>query len=468
MSSEIAIRCEGLSKRYRIGQQERYKALRDVISDAAAAPFRRLRHAISGNGHNHASPFALRPLRSDTIWALDDVSFEIKRGEVVGVIGRNGAGKSTLLKILSRITKPTRGSAEIHGRVSSLLEVGTGFHPELTGRENLYLNGAILGMRKAEIDRKFDEIVAFAEVEKFIDTPVKRYSSGMQVRLAFAVAAHLQPEILLVDEVLAVGDAAFQKKCLGKMGEVANQGRTVLFVTHNMTAVTQLCRRAILLDSGVVLRDGAAPEVISSYLSGNGTNSASAVWPDQSSAPGGDTIRIHAVRVLCNGQVSEIINIDQPVVVQIEFWNLSTGIENLYADIYLLDNMGITVLSSPSTPSANLLKENWFGKPHPPGLFRSTCTIPPNFLNDGRYFIHAFVSSFGPTVIHAEALRAVSFEVFDTGVMREAGGGPWHGVVRPRLAWTTDFVESLHLENNPAPDKNENGDRVAPLRGVRT
>ncbi|MEK6334884.1 MAG: polysaccharide ABC transporter ATP-binding protein [Acidobacteriota bacterium] len=272
--NEIAIRCDGLSKRYRIGRPERYLALRDVVTDAVSSPFRRLRSAFSnaksnGNGNSPVET------RSNIIWALDNLSFEVKHGEVVGVIGRNGAGKSTLLKILSRITKPTKGSAEIHGRVGSLLEVGTGFHPELTGRENIYLNGAILGMRKAEIDRKFDEIVAFAEVEKFIDTPVKRYSSGMHVRLAFAVAAHLQPEILLVDEVLAVGDAAFQKKCLGKMGNVAKEGRTVLFVSHNMQAMSQLADRCILLDAGQARFDGATAQAVAMYL-GNETDAGTA------------------------------------------------------------------------------------------------------------------------------------------------------------------------------------------------
>jgi lipopolysaccharide transport system ATP-binding protein len=274
--SEIAIKCEGLSKQYRIGQQERYRALRDVVSDAAASPFRRLRSAVSSpNGNGNSQP-ANRSSQSNYIWALDNLSFEVKRGEVVGVIGRNGAGKSTLLKILSRITKPTKGSAEIHGRVGSLLEVGTGFHPELTGRENIYLNGAILGMRKTEIDRKFDEIVAFAEVEKFIDTPVKRYSSGMHVRLAFAVAAHMQPEILLVDEVLAVGDAAFQKKCLGKMGNVAKEGRTVLFVSHNMQAMSQLSDRCILLADGQARFDGNTAHAVALYL-GNETTAGPAL-----------------------------------------------------------------------------------------------------------------------------------------------------------------------------------------------
>ncbi len=271
-----AIRCEGLSKHYRIGQQESYKALRDVIADAAAAPFRRVRNAIR-NSSAKSDNLTSNPLDNSSIsqsrnlairnslWALDDVSFEVKCGEVVGIIGRNGAGKSTLLKILSRITKPTRGHAEINGRIGSLLEVGTGFHPELTGRENIYLNGAILGMRKAEIDRKFDEIIAFAEVEKFVDTPVKRYSSGMYVRLAFGVAAHMETEVLLVDEVLAVGDREFQKKCLGKLDDVSKHGRTVVLVSHQMNQIRQLCSSVAWLDGGKVKQVGPSAEVIPAY-----------------------------------------------------------------------------------------------------------------------------------------------------------------------------------------------------------
>lgn len=251
--TDIAIRCKGLGKQYRIGERERYKALRDTISDTVSAPFRWLRNPKSSKSE------------PQSFWALKDLSFEIRRGEVVGIIGRNGAGKSTLLKILSRITAPTKGEVKIHGRVGSLLEVGTGFHPELTGRENIYLNGAILGMRRAEIERRFDEIVAFAEIEKFLDTPVKRYSSGMYVRLAFAVAAHLEPEVLIVDEVLAVGDAHFQKKCLGKMGEVAKQGRTVLFVSHNMGAIAHLCARGITLENGNISFNGTAQEAVNYY-----------------------------------------------------------------------------------------------------------------------------------------------------------------------------------------------------------
>jgi lipopolysaccharide transport system ATP-binding protein len=260
--SDIAIRVDGLAKRYRIGQRESYKTLRDSLTDLIHAPLRRLSLLARPNSSSNEQP----QVDDGHIWALRDVSFEVKRGEVLGVIGRNGAGKSTLLKILSRITEPTEGCAEIHGRVGSLLEVGTGFHPELTGRENIYLNGAILGMKRAEIDGKFDEIVAFAEIEKFIDTPVKRYSSGMYVRLAFAVAAHLNPEILVVDEVLAVGDAAFQEKCLGRMSMVSSEGRTVLFVSHNMDAITRLCGRAIWLDTGKVTDDGSPDWIVGKYL----------------------------------------------------------------------------------------------------------------------------------------------------------------------------------------------------------
>lgn len=276
--TEIAIRVENLSKQYHIGQQrERYKALRDTLTDAVYAPFRRLSQLINGQSaiSNQQS--------NNTIWALKDVSFEVKRGDVVGIIGRNGAGKSTLLKILTRITEPTGGYAEIHGRVGSLLEVGTGFHSELTGRENIYLNGAILGMKKAEIDHKFDEIVAFAEIDKFIDTPVKHYSSGMYVRLAFAVAAHLEPEILLVDEVLAVGDVQFQKKCLGKMQDVSkSQGRTILFVSHNMDAIQRLCPKCLMLEDGQLIADGSTVSTVARYLSNNSYKARPNEWIDVS------------------------------------------------------------------------------------------------------------------------------------------------------------------------------------------
>lgn len=263
---EFAIRCEGLSKQYRIGQLEHYKTLRDAIAHAATSPFRRMGKHFASNGTKKPKS-EIRNQKADLIWALNDVSFEVKRGEVVGIIGPNGAGKSTLLKILSRITKPTKGHAEINGRVGSLLEIGTGFHPELSGRENIYLNGAILGMRKAEIDGKFDEIVAFAGVESFIDTPVKRYSSGMYVRLAFAVAAHMETEILLVDEVLAVGDAQFQKKCFSKMRQAGRDGKTIVLVSHNMAAVRNICASGLLLHHGLATQCGEINHIVDSYVS---------------------------------------------------------------------------------------------------------------------------------------------------------------------------------------------------------
>ncbi|HEX8161973.1 MAG TPA: ABC transporter ATP-binding protein [Pyrinomonadaceae bacterium] len=249
-----AIRFENVSKRYRLGGvHPGYLTLRETLGAALAAPVRRLARRAGGG-------------ERETVWALRDVNLEIRQGELVGIIGRNGAGKSTLLRILSRVTRPTTGEVEIYGRVGSLLEVGTGFHPDLTGRENVFLNGAILGMKKAEIERKFDEIVAFSEIERFIDTPVKHYSSGMYVRLAFSVAAHLEPEILIMDEVLAVGDAAFQRKCLDKMDSIARGGHTVLFVSHDIGAINSLCERVVLLEGGVVVRTGAARDVTAHYL----------------------------------------------------------------------------------------------------------------------------------------------------------------------------------------------------------
>ena len=280
---EGAIRVQGLGKRYRLGPRERYRALRDTLADALSSPVRAAASVLRGQPPAPGGPVDTQ------LWALHDITFELDQGDVLGIIGQNGAGKSTLLKVLSRVTEPTEGYAEIRGRVGSLLEVGTGFHPELTGRENVYLSGAILGMRRREIARKFDEIVAFAEVERFLDTPVKHYSSGMYLRLGFAVAAHLDPEILLVDEVLAVGDAAFQRKCLGKMGEVAKGGRTVLFVSHNMASVGRLCSRALLLASGTVAYLGPVADAIDHYLKSALTDQGSRV--DLRKAPGWDASR---------------------------------------------------------------------------------------------------------------------------------------------------------------------------------
>src|SRR5215216_6391460 len=276
--SDIVIRAKDISKRYRMGEREQYGALRDILSGWMSAPWRYLRSLTQNLGRGNSQ----KVLSDQTLWALRDISFDVERGEILGVIGRNGAGKSTLLKVLSRITKPTTGSVKLRGRVGSLLEVGTGFHPELTGRENIFLNGAILGMGKAEIERKFDEIVAFAEIEEFIETPVKRYSSGMYMRLAFAVAAHLETEIVMVDEVLAVGDAAFQKKCLGKMGDVANEGRTVLFVSHNMNAIQRLCPRSILLEKGRLVAQDDTASIVRNYLHESQPEKTPSSWIDVS------------------------------------------------------------------------------------------------------------------------------------------------------------------------------------------
>lgn len=414
--SDIAIRVENLGKRYRLGARERYKALRDVLAN----PFRRTPPA-------------------ETIWALRNVSFEIKAGEVVGIIGRNGAGKSTLLKILAQITEPTEGWAEIRGRVGSLLEVGTGFHPELTGRENIYLNGAILGMRKTEIDRKFDEIVAFAEVEKFIDTPVKHYSSGMQMRLAFAVAAHLEPEILLVDEVLAVGDASFQKKCLSKMHNVSQQGRTVLFVSHNMPAVTRLCPRTVLLDGGKLMTDGSSPSVISRYLMTSSGTRAAREWPVIEQAPGNSVVRLRAVRIRRgSGEVCDSHDIRHPVLMEMEYDVLVEG-------MVLVPNFHVFNESGDCVFVAHDLDPAWRRRPRPCGRYISTATIPGNFLAEGTHIIGAAISTHDPVHIHVYERDAVAFQIVDSLEGNSARGdyaGPMGGIVRPALEWKTVFHPS--------------------------
>jgi len=435
--TDVAIRAEGLSKQYRIGQCERYKALRDTLTDVMYAPFRRLSRLIT------PAPVTSNPESDNTIWALKDVSFEVKQGEVVGIIGRNGAGKSTLLKILSRITEPTEGYARLHGRVGSLLEVGTGFHPELTGRENIYLNGAILGMKKAEIDRKFDGIVDFAEVVKFIDTPVKHYSSGMYVRLAFAVAAHLEPEILLVDEVLAVGDASFQKKCLNKMQDVGKEGRTVLFVSHNMPAITRLCPRTILLDESRILSDGPSHQVVSVYLrSGIGTTAARE-WADPNTAPRNDIVRLRAVRVRTeDSRISEAVDIRHPVGIEMEYDVLKPG-HVLAPNYHFFNEEGICVFV------AGDLDPTRRGRPRPVGRFVSTAWIPGNFLSEGSLIVGAAVSTMDPVVVHFYEPDAVAFQVIDSLDGDGARGdyaGPMPGVVRPLLRWTTQFTPNRHQD----------------------
>ena len=349
---------EGLGKSYRRGALQQTMLLRDYLSRALKSPLA-----------------AFRQPKGEVFWALKDVSIEVREGEVLGVIGRNGAGKTTLLKILARITRPTTGWAEIRGRVGSLLEVGTGFHPELTGRENTYLSGAILGMSKREINRKFDEIVAFAELEKFIDTPVKHYSSGMYVRLAFAVAAHLEPEILLVDEVLAVGDSSFQKKCLGKMGQVSREGRTILFVSHNMAAVKALCSRALLISDGSVTDSGKVTEVVDNYLLGTAAGSSVKEWRDRTLAPGNESVRMSYVRII-PPEGETMITIDTGAVIEIGFDNLRENI-NLDCTVYLSSGDGVLIFESGHIISSDRNSRH--------GSYHLTGRIPAHLLNAGRY-----------------------------------------------------------------------------------
>jgi lipopolysaccharide transport system ATP-binding protein len=386
----------------------------------------------------------------ETIWALKDVSFEVKQGEVLGIIGRNGAGKSTLLKILTGVTAPTSGQIKAKGRVASLLEVGTGFHPELTGRENVYLNGAILGMKKMEIARRFDEIVAFSEVEQFIDTPVKRYSSGMYVRLAFAVAAHLDPEILLVDEVLAVGDAAFQKKCLGKMGDAAKGGRTVLFVSHNMVAVQSLCGNALWLERGSIAQRGRCSQVVAEYLQSSlGSGAARQDWDNPATAPGNEVVRLRRVGVcLERDTASGLITMESPFRIEVDYWNQVQD-SRLHVTLHILNEQGVTAFTTGSARDPA-----WCGRPLPVGLYRSSCHVPGNLLNSGRYRVVLLVVKDLSKVIYQHD-DVFSFDVVDL-TERQAGWlGREPGVLQPLLKWTTEYAGSQLSVPRAFPDDRE-------------
>ncbi|HKG11882.1 MAG TPA: polysaccharide ABC transporter ATP-binding protein [Pyrinomonadaceae bacterium] len=418
----VAVRIEGVGKRYKIGAlHPGYATLREMLGDALAAPFRRLRGDDSK--------------RRETIWALRDVNMEVRRGDLVGVIGHNGAGKSTLLKILSRITRPSAGSVEIRGRVGSLLEVGTGFHPDLTGRENIYLNGAILGMRRAEIRKKFDEIVAFSELEKFVETPVKFYSSGMYVRLAFSVAAHLEPEILIMDEVLAVGDAAFQQKCLDKMRDIRMQGRTIFFVSHDLAAVTRLCKRVVLLEGGRVTAEGRPQEVVNCYLNSSWKAGAERAWGEGADAPGGGVARLRRVRVRdARGETASAFDVREAVHVEVTYDVLEEG-HALVPVVELFNEEGTEVFT---THDAG---EEWRRRARARGRYTSAVRVPGNLLAEGSLIAQVSVMSHFPsTILHAREANAVAFQMVD-----EAGGpsargdyvGPMPGVVRPLLEWTT-------------------------------
>jgi len=435
---KLAIKVEGVSKRYRIGVKEQmHENLGSAIIDVIKSPLKNYRKYRSLYDFKDISDNHAYENSDDILWALRDVSFEVKQGEVLGIIGMNGAGKSTLLKILSRITPPTAGQVQINGRVSSLLEVGTGFHSELTGRENVYLNGTVLGMRKKEIDQKFDEIVEFSGVEKFLDTPVKRYSSGMRVRLAFAVAAHLDPEILIIDEVLAVGDAAFQRKCLNKMQDVGQAGRTVLFVSHSMPAVTRMCERVILLNAGRIMLDSTAHEVVSAYLKGDQGSSAQREWLEPDNAPGGDIARLSAVRIRNEKNVvTDAIDIRRPVRIDIEFNVLKSG-HVLLPMLSLWNDEGVKALMSVD------LDKTWRKRPRPEGNYISTVTIPGNFLSEGMFLVNVALWTLEPSRIRQfHARETVAFQVIDS-MDGTSARGDWTdnmtGVTRPLLDWATQF-----------------------------
>ncbi len=420
------VHVEGLGKEYRIGSRRLpYKTLRESLTVMAQAPVRRARNLLRGHAAGDLDK---------AFWALKDVAFDVQPGEVVGIIGRNGAGKSTLLKLLSRITEPTEGFIELIGRVGALLEVGTGFHPELTGRENVYLNGAILGMSRIEIARKFDEIIEFAEIDQFIDTPVKHYSTGMGLRLGFAVAAYLEPEILIVDEVLAVGDAKFQRKCIGKMSTVAGEGRTVLFVSHNMGAIQSLCQRVLWLDAGRIVNDGPSSTVVGDYLRSTVSAKSSSVWADQHSAPGNDKIRLHSVSVSAeSGQVGEQITCHTPIVVQFKYWNLQPKTQIRLSSAVSYQN-GVLVFSTRSISDVN-----WHGHNFPIGLFVSEYRIPGDLLNDGTYHVSLrFMQDESMSIYYDESI--ITFEVIDTGDPNGQWVGKRNGVIRLNLQWTTNLA----------------------------
>lgn len=428
--SDIVIKAENLGKSYIIGHEKReqYTALRDVMVNRVKQIAGKTRQIFKGGQ-------LIAGNELEEFWALKDLNFEIKQGDRVGIIGRNGAGKSTLLKVLSRITEPTTGRVQIKGRVASLLEVGTGFHPELTGRENIYLNGAILGMSRIEIKKKFDEIVDFSGIEKFLDTPVKRYSSGMYVRLAFSVAAHLEPEILMIDEVLAVGDFQFQQKCLGKMEDVSkNGGRTIFFVSHNLQAVISLCEKSLLLNQGKLISFDTTNTVINQYLNLNSNNSISEIFWNEGNCPGNDLVKLKSLRIINskNEPVREI-SLTKEFFIEIMYENYLNDTEiNLSVSVYAKN--GEYVLSSPS-----ITDTKWFRKPHPIGKFKSICKIPGNLLNEGFYSFTILAIVGNSTVVNLEKILLIEM-VDDTNRNETNIYWDWMGVVRPTLQWETEKI----------------------------
>ncbi len=438
--NQKAIIVDRIGKYYRLGfkDQDEESLLKSIIN-FIRSPLR--------NYQTYKSLYTFDDIRSEedlekrnVLRALHDVSFEVPPGEAIGIIGHNGAGKSTLLKILCRITDPTFGKVEIRGRVSSLLEVGTGFHPELTGRENVYLNGTILGMCKSEIDDKFDEIVEFSGIQKFIETPVKRYSSGMRVRLAFSVAAYLEPEILIVDEVLAVGDAEFQKKCLSKMQEVGSQGRTVLFVSHNMQAITRLCSRAILLENGRVVDDGPAEKVVTTYLTSQSGSIAVRKWDQAGDAPGNDIAKLISVCVKNkNGGITDAYDIREPVTVEMQYLVMEPG-HIFMPNFHFFDSQGTEAFTTLD------IDPQWRNKPRPSGRFTSIVEVPGNLFAEGLYSIRSALITANPINVICNLPNSVAFTVMDSldgNSARGDYGGPLGGVMRPKLQWKTRHEDTL-------------------------
>lgn len=458
MDQGLAIKIANISKCYRLGLKEQmHDSMASAMIGLIRSPLRNYRNYRSLYRFDQVSPHDAAD-RPDVIWALKDVSFEVKRGEVLGIIGGNGAGKSTILKILSKITDPTSGRAEIRGKVSSLLEVGTGFHPELTGRENVYLNATILGMKKKEVDRKFRDIVEFSGVDRFIDTPVKRYSSGMKVRLAFSVAAHLEPEILIVDEVLSVGDADFQKKSLSKMENIGQEGRTVLFVSHSMAAISRLCTRAILLGQGKVLEDGPADRVVSRYLNAGSGTTAVREWPDPKSAPAGPSVRLRAVRVKDpNGTISDTHDIRHPVCLEMEYEVLRAGHVLLPHFTVMNDRGQCVFITLDQDPE-------WRGRSRPAGRYSSTATIPGNLLAEGMFYVSCYCLTLNPDIKQFMERSAVTFFVSDSLDGDSARGDyakKLGGIVRPLLKWTTQYHSNGKKPVSGAADRDPLSGRLA-------
>ena len=423
MPDDVVIKVENLSKQYRIGgAQAGYRTFRETLVDAAKAPLYRISSVFRPASYVGA-PAAER------IWALRDVTFEVKQGDVVGIIGKNGAGKTTLLKILSRITEPTGGRATLRGRVGSLLEVGTGFHPELTGHENVYMYGAILGMNRREVSRKFDEIADFAELAKFVETPVKRYSSGMYMRLAFAVAAHMDTEILLVDEVLAVGDAAFQRKCIGKMGDVSREGRSVLFVSHNLEAIRRLCGRVILLNRGSVLMDDSGDNTITEYLSLGREGTGAEKKYGATSGPGDDYARLESVRISNRmGSSKNLYNINESINVEVGF-AIRQPISNFHILVRVFAQDGTLLFGS-----GDWDEELESSRRLAPGRYCARCAVPGDLLNRGLYGLT--VIGIVPDVrVVFEAENVLEWEVSEVGGAGGAASSQRPGILRPRLRW---------------------------------